>query len=86
MKIKSILSSNLYSIAEAQFGYDEQGHWDFYPYGIYEGDLPVGFLMYCFNFSHPENQAFIARLMVDEKYQAKGYGRFGMGPASPKTA
>jgi diamine N-acetyltransferase len=75
---KHFVASNLYSIAEAQFGYEEGGHWDFYPYGIYDGDLPVGFLMYCFNFSHPENQAFIARLMVDDKYQAKGYGRFGM--------
>jgi diamine N-acetyltransferase len=34
--------------------------------------------MYGFNFDHPTQQAFIQRLMVDEKYQGKGYGRFAM--------
>ena len=34
--------------------------------------------MYGLNFEHPKQQAFIQRLMVDEKFQGKGYGRFGM--------
>ncbi|HSB01341.1 MAG TPA: GNAT family N-acetyltransferase [Anaerolineales bacterium] len=74
------VASNLYSIAEAQFGYDEAdgSHWDMYPFGIYDNDMPVGFLMFAYNFSHPKTQAFIARLMVDENQQGKGYGRFGM--------
>jgi diamine N-acetyltransferase len=72
------VASNLYSIAEAQFGEDFEGNWDFYPLGIYDGDTPVGFLMYGYNFEHPKQQAFIIRLMVDERYQGKGYGRFGM--------
>ena len=72
------VASNLYSIAEAQFGEDFEGKWDFYPFGIYDGDTPVGFLMYGYNFEHPKQQAFIMRLMVDEKHQGKGYGRFGM--------
>jgi diamine N-acetyltransferase len=63
------VSSNVYSIAEAQFGFDYEGHWDFYPFGIYSNNEPVGFLMYGFNFEHPRFQAFIIRLMVDEKYQ-----------------
>ena len=77
---KGFVASNVKSIAESQFGYDEpeRGHWDFYPFGIYDGDEPVGFLMYGCNFGHPEQQAFIMRLMVDEKLQGKGYGRFGM--------
>ncbi|HKY52920.1 MAG TPA: GNAT family N-acetyltransferase, partial [Anaerolineales bacterium] len=75
---KHIVASNLFSIAEAQFGDDFEGHWDLYPYGIYDGDTPVGFLMYGYNFEHPKQQAFIIRLMVDEKFQGKGYGRFGM--------
>ena len=79
---KHFVASNLYSIAEAQFGYDEpdgSGHWDIYPFGIYADDgTPVGFLMYGYNFSYPKLQAFITRLMVDEKQQGKGYGRFGM--------
>src|SRR5262245_7530659 len=76
----SFVASNVHSIAEAQFGFDEpeHGHWDFHPFGIYDGDMPVGFLMYGYNFSHPKQQAFIIRLMVDEKFQGKGYGRFGM--------
>jgi diamine N-acetyltransferase len=69
------VASNLYSIAEAQFGFEEEGHWDFYPFGAYVGDEPVGFVMYCFNFNHSRFQAFIMRLMVDEKFQGKGYGR-----------
>ena len=75
---KGFVASNLYSIAEAQFGDDLEGHWDMYPYGIYDGDSPVGFLMYGYNFEHPKQQAFIIRLMVDQKFQGKGYGRFGI--------
>ena len=69
------VASNLYSIAEAQFGFEDEGHWDFYPFGAYVGDEPVGFVMHCFNFSHSRFQAFIMRLMVDDKFQGKGYGR-----------
>ena len=73
------VASNLYSIAESRFGDDHEGHWDLYPFGIYDDEnTPVGFLMYGFNFEHPKQQAFIIRLMVDEKHQGKGYGRFGM--------
>jgi len=72
------VASNLYSIAEAQFGDDYEGHWDLHPFGIYDGDTPVGFLMYAYNFDHPKQQAFIQRLMVADAFQGKGYGRFGM--------
>ena len=69
------VASNLYSIAESQFGFEDEGHWDFYPFGAYDGEEPVGFVMYCFNFNHSRFQAFIMRLMVDDKFQGKGYGR-----------
>jgi len=75
---KGFVSSNVYSIAEAQFGFDYEGHWDLHPFGIYDDDEPVGFLMYGFNFEHPRYQAFIIRLMVDDQHQKRGYGRFGM--------
>jgi len=76
---KGFVASNVKSIAESQFGEDFEGyHWDLHPFGIYDGITPVGFLMYCDNFEHPTQQAFIVRLMVDEKFQGKGYGRFGM--------
>ena len=72
------VASNLYSIAQAQFGDEYQGHWNLHPFGIYDGDVPVGFLMYGHNFEHPTQQVFIQRLMVDENFQRKGYGRFAM--------
>ena len=75
---RQFVASNVFSIAQAQFGDDFEGHWDLHPFGIFDGDEPVGFLMYGFNFEHPKQQAFIQRLMVDEKFQGKGYGRFGM--------
>lgn len=74
------VASNLFSIAESHFGSDEPdgNHWDLYPYGIYDGDSPVGFLMYGYDFQYPDYQVFIFRLMVDENHQGKGYGKFGM--------
>jgi diamine N-acetyltransferase len=78
---KEFVATNLYSIAEAQFGYDEKdgkGHWDFYPFGIYEDNTPVGFLMYGINYDYPETQGLIVRLMVDENHQGKGHGKFAM--------
>lgn len=69
------VASNLFSIAEAQFGWNYEGHWDLYPFGAYADDDPVGFVMYGYNFPHPRFQAFIARLMVSDKHQGKGYGR-----------
>jgi diamine N-acetyltransferase len=58
--------------------FEEHGHWDLHPFGIYDNDQPVGFLMYSDNFGHPAWQAYIFRLMVDEKYQGMGIGRSGM--------
>ncbi|MDO8755683.1 MAG: GNAT family N-acetyltransferase [Anaerolineales bacterium] len=77
---KHFVASNVYSIAESQFGFDDRvhGRWDLHSFGIYDGDVAVGFLMYGFNFGHPKQQAFIVRLMVDERFQGKGHGRFGM--------
>lgn len=77
---KHFVATNLYSIAEAQFGEDipDEGYWAMEPYGIYEEDKPVGFLMMSYNYSFSRFQGFILRLMVDEKRQGKGYGKFGM--------
>jgi len=71
----------LYSIAESHFGHDEEdgSHWEVYPFGIFYGETPVGFLMYGCNFSYRDFQVFIARLMVDENHQGKGYAKFAMG-------
>ena len=49
---KHFVASNLFSIAQAQFGDEYEGHWNLFPYGIYDGDVAVGFLMYGLNFNH----------------------------------
>lgn len=72
---RGFVASNLYSIAESQFGFEEEGHWTLYPFGVYVDAEPVGFVMYGLNPAHPRFQGFIERLMVDERYQGKGYGR-----------
>jgi diamine N-acetyltransferase len=78
---KNFVAPNVYSILESHYGYDDPddgGHWDMFPYGIYDGETPVGFFMYGYNFSNREFEAFIIRLMVDQNLQGRGYGKFGM--------
>jgi diamine N-acetyltransferase len=75
---QDFVSSNVYSIAESQFGFDEEGHWDLFPYGLYLNDEPVGFAMTGLNINHSRFQGLILRLMVDERYQGRGYGRQAM--------
>jgi diamine N-acetyltransferase len=77
---KNFVASNLDSIAESQIGFDEegQGHWNLTPYGMYAEGMPVGFAMIGMNYQHTVFQGLILRLMVDEKFQGKGYGRAAM--------
>ena len=77
---KHFVASNLYSIAESQFGetIPGEGHWDMFPYGMYDEGTPVGFLMLSYNYEFARFQGFILRLMVDDAHQGKGYGKFGM--------
>ena len=65
---KHFVASNLYSIAEAIFNPT------YVPLAIYnETETMVGFLMYGTN---PDNdELWILRLMVDQQYQGRGYGR-----------
>ena len=75
---KNFVASNLYSIAEAQFGFEEEGHWNLFPFGLYAESEPIGFAMTGLNYAHSRFQGLILRLMVDEKYQGRGYGRTAM--------
>ncbi|NOT06405.1 MAG: GNAT family N-acetyltransferase [Anaerolineales bacterium] len=75
---QEFVASNVYSIAQSQFGFENEGHWDFYPFGVYADGEPVGFIMYCLNYGHSRYQGFIMRLMVDERFQGKGLGRAAM--------
>jgi diamine N-acetyltransferase len=75
---RNFVATNVYSIAQAQFGIDHEGHWDFYPFGIYAEGQAVGFTMYGLNLGHARQQAFVIRLMVDERFQGQGHGRAAM--------
>ena len=43
------------------------------PYALYEGEEPVGFIM--FDWRPEKKWVEIWRLMIDHRYQGKGYGR-----------
>ena len=76
---ENFVAPNVYSIAEMQFGADDDvGRWTLNSLGVYEDGKPVGYVLYGLNYKHPETQGLIMRLMVDEKYQGKGYGKFAM--------
>lgn len=78
---ENFVASNDLSIIEAYVAISGNGH--AYPFGIYKDDIPVGFLMIGYDvddsFENPPKIAYgnynIWRLMIDEKYQNKGYGK-----------
>ena len=64
------VASNADSIAEAYV------YPNFYPLTIYAGDDLVGFAMYG---QDPDDGCWwIIRMMIDERFQRRGYGRGGM--------
>ncbi len=64
---KAFVSPVVYSIAESKVAPEE------IPLAIYEGDELVGFIM--FGTSPADDRYWILRLMIDERYQHKGYAR-----------
>lgn len=80
---ESLVDSNPMSLVEAYFYYQDTG---VHPmiYGIYHEDVPVGFIManYSINDENFKNDGqpcyYLWRLMIDEKYQKKGYGKAAM--------
>ena len=83
---KNFVASNIYSLAEA-YANLSQGRFA-QPFGIYDGETPVGFLMIGYDIvdedDDPEEQYYIKdsyliwRLMIDKAHQGKGYGRAAM--------
>jgi diamine N-acetyltransferase len=43
------------------------------PLAVYDDNLLVGFVMYCID--EDDGEYWIYRMMVDKKYQSKGYGK-----------
>ena len=79
---RDFVASNLWSLAHAYIG--NTNNLPAFPFGIYLGKKPVGFLMIgyitpeSFEEGEPEifkNSYFIWRLMIDKRYQGNGYGR-----------
>ncbi len=78
---KSFVASNDVSIIEAYIAITGNGH--AFPFGIYDGDTPVGFMMIGFDVDdYWSNAPDIAkgnynlwRLMIDKAYQNTGFGK-----------
>ena len=46
------------------------------PYGVYDGEELVGFVMYgYFSEPKPNGRLWLDRILIDEKYQGHGYGK-----------
>lgn len=78
---KNFVAGNETSIIEAYTAITGNGY--AFPFGIYEGDTPVGFLMVGFDTDDDwEDAPSVAkgnynlwRLMIDQNYQKQGYGK-----------
>ena len=65
---KDFVAPNRHSLAQAWVFYDSA-----YPFAIYADDIMVGFIM--LGYIKEEKQYTVWRLMIDEKFQKKGYGK-----------
>ena len=77
---RNYVAPNLVTLAQAPY---EGGA---YPFGIWNGDDPVGFLaiidmrqIHELEEGDDPNSAFLWRLMISKPYQGRGYGRFSVG-------
>ncbi len=81
---ESFVAPNDYSIMEAYIAIAGNGH--AFPFGIYDGETPVGFLMIGYGVDDDwEDAPQIAygnynlwRLMIDHRFQRRGYGKQAM--------
>ncbi|WMM23382.1 GNAT family N-acetyltransferase [Tissierella sp. MB52-C2] len=67
---EEFVASNTFSIAQSKV------QPECIPLAIYMDETPIGFLMYCMD--SIDNEYWIYRVMIDTKYQSKGYGRQAM--------
>ena len=80
------IADNGYSLAEAYANIMDGRYAQ--PFGIYDGETPVGFLMIGYNIADEEddpqkfpllvNSYLIWRFMIDKNHQRKGYGKRAM--------
>ncbi|WP_406241957.1 GNAT family N-acetyltransferase [Tissierella carlieri] len=67
---EEFVASNTFSIAQSKV------QPECIPLSIYNDETPIGFLMYCID--SIDKEYWIYRIMIDIKYQSKGYGRQAM--------
>lgn len=77
---RDFVAPNLMSLAEAYVAVSSGGH--AYPFGLYEGNEPVGFVMFgCGSLDDPDEPAVakgnycLWRFMIDWKHQGRGLGK-----------
>lgn len=73
---KSFVASNISSLAEAYVALTNNECIPM-PYAIYTNEIMVGFIMLSYNEAdenNNENVYWVWRLMIDKRYQGKGYG------------
>ena len=81
---KSFVATNNSSIIEAYIAITENNH--VFTFGIYKDDAPIGFLMIGYDVNSDDEGApkidkgnyNIWRLMIDKKFQGKGFGKKAM--------
>ena len=81
---KSFVATNNSSIIEAYIAITDNN--DVFTFGIYKGDTPIGFLMIGYDVNSDDEGApkiakgnyNIWRLMIDKKFQGKGFGKKAM--------
>ena len=83
---ENFVAPNIYSLAEACANTAEGRYAQ--PFGIYDGETPVGFLMIGFDIADDDadrqkypflnNNYLIWRFMIDRNHQNKGYGKAAM--------
>ena len=64
---EKFVAPNVVSIAQAKI-YPTAN-----PFALYDGDQMVGFVMY--GFDTDDERFYLVRLMIDERFQGKGYGK-----------
>lgn len=78
---RDFVAANDVSIIEAYIAITANGH--AFSFGVYDGEIPVGFIMIGFDIDDYWDDApriakgnyNLWRLMIDQTYQKKGYGR-----------
>ena len=80
---KKYLADNVWSMIHAYVGNKTNGA--VYPFGVFNDKKPVGFLLLAYDYGEvcddpdapliAKNNYFLWRLMIDKRYQGRGYGK-----------